>query len=948
MSPQQTLLTTLLFCLFCHTASAFNVSDADYTTSADITTTNDHGLNSTLSGSLGSPNSITNNHIITTGNSGTSSGDYGIKLTGQYLEIFNHNTINTTGNSGRGISINELSTVINSGSITTQGSTAYGIYAYGNDNIITNDGSITTNHTTNSYGIYINDSDNNIVSNTGSITSKEYGMYFVGDHNQISNSGTITTTDNSAAHGIFVSAASKSDASASNYSTVDNSGSITSNAHGIYTKDSYIHVTNSGTITSSDSTSDYAIANSDNDYAIITNSGTLNSTTYGIYNSGTHATITNLGTINGGVYTGDATFNILGGTISGEVNGASLAVVNIGSDSTAITFNQTANFNDLDTLTIYDNNILNSYATINANQIYLHDNATLTLYDGFAINSTITGQNSNSGTIIIAGTNFSSDTQIGSASNKIANLNLIDGASFSAQNDLYVSNITINHGTLHLDQHNNLTLHGDVTGSGLATIALGTNSQIISGNLTLSDGDHLSLTLADNHGNISSNIANISSNAHLDITTNFTESFIENNSRYTIITSATGTINAIKEDNITINNSNSNRIGLLTYHTLANTNSLDVIISRLNAAQATSNKNSQQIYHNIFNEIKSDASNSLFHFMQYLDNTTLSQAQITFNLNQLAPHSTKAFLATNRDIFSNSSQLIHSHLSQYYDQDANGGLWMQAFNARASQDQIKDDEGYDLALSGFIIGHDILTNKDHILGASLAYVSSQLESGSNLKNTQIDSFHLSFYNNLTFKKFFLNHILALTYNQYSANKTISSVNQKSIAHFNGQAYSTQLNAGFNHDITTQFSITPQLSATFITSNIDGYQEQGANSLNLNVNKISANFLELSPSLKFSYHTQPFLFPEFNKITTNITLSYAKAIINDAPTTISHFANQSSSFNNKISNLDNDSIKINGEMIAHHIDNIDFSTSYHFEKRTTYQSHALFITLHQNF
>ena len=90
MPPHKTLIILLVFCFVCHQAFAINVSDPYYTTSADITTTNDHGLNSTLDGSAGSPNSITNHHIITTGNSGTSSGDYGIKLTGQYYEIFKH------------------------------------------------------------------------------------------------------------------------------------------------------------------------------------------------------------------------------------------------------------------------------------------------------------------------------------------------------------------------------------------------------------------------------------------------------------------------------------------------------------------------------------------------------------------------------------------------------------------------------------------------------------------------------------------------------------------------------------------------------------------------------------------------------------------------------------------------------------------------------------------
>lgn len=945
LSPRTTLIVTIALSFLSNIAHAVDVTDPHYTTSANITTTTDHGLNSTLDGSVGSLNSITNNHIITTGNSGAASGDYGIRLNGQYYEIFNNNTINTTGNSGRGISINELSEVTNSGTITTQGTSSYGIYAYGDDNVITNSGSITTNNTSNSYGIYVNTSDNNIVTNSGTINGKDHGMYFVGDNNQIINSGTIITTDNTAAHGIFVSAASASDASTSNYSTVLNSGTITSSAHGINVKDDYIQITNSNTITSASSSSDYAIINSDNDFATITNSGTLNSDTYGIYNAGTNATINNSGTINGGVYIGAATFNILGGTISKQVNGAGgLGSVNIGSDSVTTTFNQTATFSNLDILTIYDDSVLNAYANISANNIYLQDNATLTLYDGFSISAPISGQNSSSGTIIISGTTFAPNTQIGSATNKIANLNINDGATFSAQNDIYVSDININNGTLKLNGTNNLTLDGNVTGSGSSTLNLGANDQTISGTLTLVSNDNLSLELGDNSGTITSNAANISADTNLNITTNFSSTFIENNSNYTIIDATSGTINAITEDNININGTNSNRVGLLTYSTIADASSLAVNITRLSAAQATSNNNSQNIYNNIFNEVKSNASAELFNFQSYLDHTTLSSSDITFNLNQLAPHSTKALLATNRDIFKNSSQSIQNHLST----TSNGGLWMQAFNSIATQDEAKDDEGYDSELSGFIIGSDKTTSQDNIIGASIAYIKSNINSSTNLKTTNIDSYQISLYDNLTFGKYFLNSIMALTYNEYSSNKTITTLNQKSNAYYDGQAYSAKLNAGFNHQLNSQLQLIPQISTTFIKNHIDSYQEQGAGTLNLSTKQISANFLEIEPSLKLSYVTQPFNFPEFDQITTNFKISYAKNIINDAPTTISNFATQSSSFNTNISNLDNNSLKINTQIIGHHIDNMTFSTSYNFEKRATYQSHSLFFKIRQNF
>ena len=85
--------------LFGFSAKAITLSsgDEDFVTSSDIVEEDD-GIVSSLSGSLDDHNTITNNHIITTGDDGAKSSAYGMTLSGDYNEVINSlgSEINTT------------------------------------------------------------------------------------------------------------------------------------------------------------------------------------------------------------------------------------------------------------------------------------------------------------------------------------------------------------------------------------------------------------------------------------------------------------------------------------------------------------------------------------------------------------------------------------------------------------------------------------------------------------------------------------------------------------------------------------------------------------------------------------------------------------------------------------------------------------------------------------
>ena len=913
----------------------------DYTTTDDITTSAS-GIISSLSGNSSSLNKIKNTHVITTGNFGATSSAYGIRSGGDYNQITNDldASIFTTGSSGRGISVSDFSIVNNLGSITTQGSTSYGIYAGGNSDVVTNSGSINTSGTT-SYGIYLS-GDNNSATNSGSISTKVYGIYLNGNANQVSNSGTITTSTGSTAYGIYVSAGTSSSASASNYSLVNNSGVISSNSHGIYSKDAYTQIINSGTITTSSGSSIYGIR-SEGDNSIITNSGNIISSNYAIYNSGEDAVINNSGNLSGGVYIGSGTLNILGGSITGNVDGSS----GIGNVVVSANFNQTSIFKDLNILTINSAATLNSTNQISANRILIGADSVLTIMEGSSLSGEIAGVSDSVGTLNISGISFISENSIGEFGSSLKNLNITSDGSVTASDDIYVSDIFLD-GTLNFNGADNLTIFGNLSGSGAGIVNIGEKNQIISGNLSLAAGDKLSLTLKNNGaGNIAvGGFADIAKNSKLAITTSSNQGYIASGTKYNIIEAAAGEINSVSDENISVNGTNSNIYGFLKFTTDTTANSLVLNIDRLSAKEVTTDENAQNIYNNL-SEIGANSTGKLLEFQEYLDSSGLNGDQLSKALKQLAPQLGKANLAVTNNVVLNSIKNAEMRLGKIHN-DFSTGFWSQAIGASATQNATKDDEGYKANSVGMVFGVDEEISDSAIIGTALSYVRSDVKSLDGFKKTLVSTIGISIYNEQNFGKYFLDNIVNFSWNQFSSQREIEAASANASSRYNGQIYGAKILGGWIENFQHGLSLTPEFSVSFLHNNIGSYSEKDAEELNLKVGAMSANFLESRAGLNLGWITKVEEFPEFKKVASSVKISYGYSLINDAPDLVSNFEGRDSSFNTKISDVDRGSLKLGIAFEAYHAEATTFGLDYDFEKKATYQSQFVVARVKQEF
>jgi uncharacterized protein with beta-barrel porin domain len=247
----------------------------DFVISTPVTTTN-------------GGNTVDGNDTITVTGTGsvTTAGTDGLFATGNDNTITNSGSVTTSGVNLDGIYAEDGNTITNSGSVTTSGSNVDGIYAE-DGNTITNSGSVTTSGS-NAEGIVA--IGNNTITNSGSVTTlgpNSEGIYAEAGITMITNSGSVTTSGDSS-YGIY----------AEDGATITNSGSVTTSdefSAGIVGRDGNT-ITNSGSVTTSGDNSEGIDADDGN---TITNSGTV--TTSGDSSEGIDAdgnnTITNSGSV---------------------------------------------------------------------------------------------------------------------------------------------------------------------------------------------------------------------------------------------------------------------------------------------------------------------------------------------------------------------------------------------------------------------------------------------------------------------------------------------------------------------------------------------------------------------------------------------------------------------------------------------------------------------------
>jgi hypothetical protein len=434
-------------------------------------------------------------------------GYFSIGLRGGYGTITNETTGSIIGGNAAAVAIQGLSnSLINEGSITTTGQ--FGVLAAGEDNTITNSGTIEGGQNLSSLeeiqfiplkaGIGILGNNNEVInedggtvsSSTSSIHDESTGILIYGTGNEIRNNsgGTITGGE----FGVYI---------AYGANTIINSGDILSGKHGIMIQDGASSVvTNDGHITADNGYGVFIGSGSDN--TSITNTGSISGGRGGIDAVGQGITITN--ETDGSIFVNDGgehpwmgeggSLYALGlggidGTIvnRGTITGGNVAAIGLGG-----TRNQIENEGEITTSGLYgvgiqgDENTVTNSGTISGshagigfkgNNNVLINSGTITDASGNSYGVEIIGDgnvvnNASSGTIYgsVSGIVISGD------SNEVTNDGNIEGGSYGVY-AVGVSNEITNQGS------------GMIFSSGTGVYLLGSGNTLLNSGEVISTGD---------------------------------------------------------------------------------------------------------------------------------------------------------------------------------------------------------------------------------------------------------------------------------------------------------------------------------------------------------------------------------------------------------------------------------------------------------------------------
>lgn len=732
----------------------------------------------------------------------------------------------------------------------------------------------------------------------------------------------------------------------------------------------------------------FSAIRSDKSDISVNNSGTIYGVDTFYFTSGSHLNLEN--NITGNIYNISATTatSLPSSTIN-LMDSSSATIVNSGTISSlgSLSSNTVINTNSgkLDLTneaggTINGKIILGSNAnssitlnggTINGD-IKIGNNSQNINLNGGSLNGAIDGESTRAGIVNIRKTFvLSSSSKLG-ATNGVDTINVNEGANFTANGYANASAINISSGALmNLESDNIIATNTNVRG----TLNFGDSDRILNSNLTIlengainlnSSSHNVSNSLTLNSGSVinssfstsgilgkitSTGAANINSNVKLNININKINDTITNGSSYSLVSgSGSSSINVVDDKNISVNGSNSNSINNLKSTLIFSTNSTDnellLKVARVETtveSLANTSANAANIYQNIIS--LNSLSGSLLSFSE----SQFSES-VTQRLKSAMPQSDDGIRQTSLNILNSSAKSIENRLdtkrslafkkksknSTKYVLSKDGEIWGQFFTNNANQNNLNknDGDGYKSNSFGMIFGLEEKISKNTIIGAAFNYSNSNIKSSDNSKKTDLKAYQVSLYSDHKFGKFFIDNILAFSFNEYESSREMSSLALTANSNYNGKSYFGKIRGGFVNKISDNLSFIPESSLTFSNNSVEDYTEKNADTMNLNVRYGSTNFLEGRIGLNLNYNLET---EAKSIINCQLKSSFGYDFLGKENKINSNFIGQSLSFVTKTTKYDPKSFRIGSSLNFLKSSSTEFSLEYGLELKSKYKS-----------
>lgn len=781
----------------------------------------------------------------------------------------------------------------------------FSMFLLGDEVNITNAGNIIGGNT----AIVVNDNDLNVV-NSGTITSA--GLSFIG----ISGGRPQNIEVTNESSGVIDSGAYFS---GTETNILTNRGLITGNVKTLGNQESIQIINDGGTIGSLESPSEISLDyNNSSSFQLV--SGTINADMeVGIDDGDTG--------VSEGVLEGiGQEVNLEGGVYNGDIEFITGATVNLG----ATDFNGTIKSKyissyspDYGSVNIVSTANLDSGLNIGGDQgvtyVVVTDDG-----EGNAANATYQG-----------------------ATIKSDYLNIDDGSTLNLASDMAVDGLIAANisGTLNFGDSDRI-FTGDVIGTSSAVLSLKDANHTIDGDLTLVSGDEINVKIgSESIGKITVNgAANVAGGVGLNVDIISSYDYLTDGYNSIILDGGeSSTITAISDSNISANSIDVNNYDVLTFDTFVSEDGTDLVLNVTREDLETVIEHEEEYsesVRSVVRDLKPQENESLK--LARLVQINGATSAIKKRINNYHAKSLIQKPSVSKYNFK-SGKKTKSGISSG-DKSQNAQAWIRAFGSKAKQKNITDN-GYRSKTSGIAMGIDKHLNKDAVVGFSFTKSESSVSATSSNKVTDIDGYQVSVYGSRFFNEYFISGILGFSANENKSTRVIESTSQIAKAKYSNYNYISRLGVGaiYNDISDSGFSLSPELSSTFVNSKTDSYEEGGAGSLNLNVKQNYNEFLEVRMGFDLAYKPTSLnkisnLFSDKINVTPKLHSSYGYNFKTKAEGITSSFVGQSATFNTSFSSSNPASVRLGASLIFYDLEATRITLDYLNERRSGYNSH----------
>lgn len=178
-------------------------------------------------------------------------------------------------------------------------------------------------------------------------------------------------------------------------------------------------------------------------------------------------------------------------------------------------------------------------------------------------------------------------------------------------------------------------------------------------------------------------------------------------------------------------------------------------------------------------------------------------------------------------------------------------FWLKGFGSRGNQNDVADANGYDTKAYGFVLGYDMPVNDITRVGVSTGYVQSDIEENGFSGKTAVDSYQVKAYVEYTPEPWYVQGSLAAGIDRYDGSRQIvfPGLNRSAKSNYDGRQYTALISAGKHFSLDQAITVTPSLSLQASNIQVDGYTENGAGDLNLNVSDQDYDFVQSGLGIK---------------------------------------------------------------------------------------------------